>query len=232
MIVQRRAGDRGHANHGWLDTHHTFSFASYYDARYMGFRDLRVINEDRVEPGQGFGMHPHRDMEIITYVLSGQLEHKDSMGNGAVIHAGEVQHMSAGTGVQHSEFNPSPTESVHLYQIWLLPKSRGIEPSYSQKQFPAPERLNRLQLIASPDGADGSLPIHQDARIYLAALEHDRTVEHDFALERHGWLQVLRGSVRLNDNTLHTGDGASLSDERHAIIQGVESAEVMLFDLV
>ena len=231
MIVQRRSGDRGHANHGWLDTYHTFSFASYYDARAMGFRDLRVINEDRVAPGQGFGTHPHRDMEIITYVLSGALEHKDSMGNGEVLRPGEFQHMSAGTGIQHSEFNPSSSEPVHLYQIWILPKSRGIEPTYSQKSFPESERLNRLRLVASPDAAEGSLKIHQEARIYLATLEADRTVEHSFALDRYGWLQVLRGSVRLNDNTLHTGDGASITDERMVTIQGVEPAEIMLFDL-
>lgn len=231
MIVQRRAGDRGHANHGWLDTYHTFSFASYYDARNMGFRDLRVINEDRVAPGQGFGMHPHRDMEIVTYVLSGELEHKDSMGNGEVIRAGELQHMSAGTGVQHSEFNPSASEPVHLYQIWLLPKSRGIEPTYSQKSFPEAERLNRLRIVVSPDAAEDSLSMHQDAKIFLATLDPDRTVEHSFGLDRHGWLQVLRGSVRLNNNTLHAGDGASITDEPLVAIQGVEPAEVMLFDL-
>ena len=231
MIVQRRSGDRGHANHGWLDTHHTFSFASYYDARAMGFRDLRVINEDRVEPGQGFGTHPHRDMEIITYVLSGALEHKDSMGNGEVLRPGEFQHMSAGTGIQHSEFNPSSTEPVHLYQIWILPKTRGIEPAYAQKSFPESERLNQLRLVASPDAAEGSLKIHQDAKIYLATLEPDRTVEHNFGLDRYGWLQVLRGSVRLNDHTLHAGDGASITDERMITIQGVDAAEVMLFDL-
>ena len=231
MIVQRRAGDRGHANHGWLDTYHTFSFASYYDARAMGFRDLRVINEDTVAPAQGFGTHPHRDMEIITYVLSGALEHKDSMGNGEVLHPGEVQHMSAGTGVHHSEFNPSPSEPVHLYQIWILPKSRGIEPTYAQKKFPDDERLNRLRVIVSHDGRDGSLKMHQDASIFLATLEPGKAVEHHLALERHGWLQVLRGSVRLNDNTLHKGDGASITDETLVTIQGVEPAEVMLFDL-
>ena len=231
MIVQRCAGDRGHANHGWLDTYHTFSFASYYDARFMGFRDLRVINEDTVAPGQGFGMHPHRDMEIITYILSGALEHKDSMGNGEVLHVGEVQHMSAGTGVDHSEFNHSTTEPVHLYQIWILPKTRGIEPTYSQKKFPQAERLNRLQAIVSADGRDESLKMHQDATIYLAALEANKTVEHRLALGRHGWLQVLRGSIRLNDNTLHKGDGASITDEMLVTIQGVEPSEVMLFDL-
>ena len=231
MIVLRCAGDRGHANHGWLDTYHTFSFGNYYDVRFMGFRVLRVINEDRVAPGQGFGTHPHRDMEIVTYVLSGALEHKDSMGNGEILRAGELQRMSAGTGVEHSEFNPSQTDPVHLYQIWLLPLSAGIEPSYEQKHFPEPERQNRLRLVVSPDGEQGSLRIHQDARIYLATLDHDQTVEHSFKLERHGWLQVLRGSVRLNDNTLHVGDGAAISDEQLITIQGVQPSEVMLFDL-
>lgn len=231
MIVPRYSGDRGHANHGWLDTYHTFSFAGYHDPRYMGFRVLRVINEDQVGPGQGFGMHPHQDMEIITYVLSGALEHKDSMGNGEVLKAGELQRMSAGTGLMHSEFNPSPESPVHLYQIWLLPQSRGIEPSYEQKTFPIDQRLNQLCLVASPDGQAGSLKMHQNARLYLAALEADRIVQHDFAFDRHGWLQVLKGSVRVNDFTLHAGDGVAISDESHLTLQAVEQAEAMLFDL-
>lgn len=231
MIVLRGAGDRGHANHGWLDTYHTFSFGNYYDVRFMEYRVLRVINEDRIAPGHGFGTHPHRDMEIITYVLSGALEHKDSMGNGEVLRAGELQRMSAGTGIEHSESNPSATEPVHLYQIWLLPLSTAIQPSYEQKHFPESERTNRLRLVVSPDGEDGSLHIHQDARIYLATLEHDKTVEHAFKLGRHGWLQVLRGSVRVNDNTIHVGDGAAIGDEQLITIQGVDPAEVMLFDL-
>lgn len=231
MIVPRYSGDRGHANHGWLDTYHTFSFASYHDPRFMGFRVLRVINEDRVAPGQGFGMHPHHDMEIVTYVLSGALEHRDSMGHGEILKAGELQRMSAGTGLEHSEFNPSTYEPVHLVQIWLLPESRGIAPSYEQKGFPLASRLNRLCLVASPDAAEGSLRIHQQARIYLAALQPDTTVEHPFALDRHGWLQVLKGSVRLNDFTLHVGDGAAISDESKAVLRSVGDAEVMLFDL-
>lgn len=231
MIVQRCAGDRGHANYGWLDTYHSFSFGSYYDVRHMGFRVLRVINEDRVAPGQGFGTHPHHDMEIVTYVMSGALEHKDSMGNGQVLKAGELQRMSAGTGIEHSEFNPSSTEAVHLYQVWLLPLTSGIQPSYEQKDFPESERSNRLRLVVSPDGEEGSLQIHQNARIYLATLDPDKKVNHPFELGRHGWLQVLRGSARLNDNTLHAGDGAAISDEQLITIQGVQPAEVMLFDL-
>lgn len=231
MIIIRGAGDRGHANYGWLDTHHTFSFGNYHDARSMGFRVLRVINEDRVAPGQGFGTHPHHDMEIVTYVLSGALEHKDSMGNGEVLKAGELQRMSAGTGIEHSEFNASSSEPVHLYQIWLLPLSAGIQPSYEQKHFPESERRNRLRLVVSPDGQEGSLRMHQDAQVYLATLDPDKTVSYTFQLERHGWLQVLRGSARLNDNTLHAGDGAAISDEQLITIQAVQPAEVMLFDL-
>lgn len=231
MIVPRYSGDRGHADHDWLDTFHTFSFAGYHDPRYMGFRVLRVINEDRVAPGQGFGMHPHQDMEIITYVLSGALEHKDSMGNGEVLKAGELQRMSAGTGLLHSEFNPSADEPVHLYQIWLLPQSRGIEPSYEQKSFPADQRQNQLRLVASPDGAEGSLRMHQNARLYLAALNPDQVVQHQLAIDRHGWLQVLKGSLRINDFTLHAGDGAAISDEPHVTLQAVEETEALLFDL-
>lgn len=231
MIVHRYAGDRGHANHGWLDTYHSFSFGSYRDPRFMGFRALRVINEDRVSSGQGFGTHPHDNMEIVTYVLSGALEHKDSMGNGAVLRPGELQHMSAGTGIEHSEFNPSSSEPVHLYQIWLLPKSNGVQPSYDQKSFAESQRLNQLCLVASPDAQNGSLRIHQDARIYLATLEPDKSVTHNFEIDRHGWLQVLRGSLRLNDKTLHQGDGAAISDQPLITLQGVEPAELMFFDL-
>lgn len=231
MIVPRYGGDRGHANHGWLDTYHSFSFAGYHDPRFIGFRALRVINEDRVAPGQGFGMHPHQDMEIITYILSGALEHKDSMGNGEVLRPGELQRMSAGTGLLHSEFNPSSVEPVHLYQIWLLPQSRGIQPSYEQKSFPVGERRNRLRLVASADGRDGSLRIHQHASVYLADLEATQSVQHAFELDRHGWLQVLRGSMRINDFTLHAGDGVAISDEPSITLQGVDESEAMLFDL-
>lgn len=233
MIVIRRAGERGHANHGWLDTYHTFSFGEYHDFRHNRFRALRVMNEDVVQPGQGFGTHPHRDMEIVTYVLSGALEHRDSMGNGEVLRPGEFQRMSAGTGITHSEFNPSADEPVHLYQIWLLPEEKGIEPSYEQKRFALEERVNRLRLVASRDAAEGSLRIHQDARIYLATIEAGREVSYELAPARHGWLQVLRGAVVLNGQSLETGDGAAASDERRLTILagGSGDAEVMLFDL-
>lgn len=232
MIQLRQADQRGHANHGWLDTYHTFSFASYQDPRHMQFRALRVMNEDRVAPGGGFGTHPHRDMEIVTYVLSGALEHRDSMGNGEVLRPGEFQRMSAGTGITHSEFNPSSTEPVHLYQIWLLPERKGIEPSYEQKAFPSDGRRNRLQLVASRDAAEGSLRIHQDARIYLGELEAGTTLQHELAPGRHAWLQVLRGGITLNDVELRTSDGAAISEETSLAIEASEDAEIMLFDLV
>jgi quercetin 2,3-dioxygenase len=231
MITIRKADERGHANHGWLDTYHTFSFSSYRDPRHMNFRALRVMNEDFVAPGQGFGTHPHSDMEIVTYVLEGALEHRDSMGNGEVLRPGEFQRMSAGTGITHSEFNPSPDEPVHLYQIWLLPEKRGIEPSYEQKTFDAAERHNRLRLVVSPNAADGSLLIHQDARIFLANLDEQTTVTHELADSRHAWLQVLRGQVSVGGQLLSAGDGAAFSDERYLEIVGDTSAEVMLFDL-
>src|SRR3954469_5108947 len=213
MIRVRKASERGHFDHGWLDTYHTFSFSRYYDPRQMGFRALRVINEDRVQPGRGFGTHGHEDMEIVTYVLSGALAHKDSLGTGSAIRPGELQRMTAGTGISHSEFNPSQTEPVHLYQIWLLPEREGLEPSYEQRAFPEAERRNRLRLVASPDGADGSLAIRQDARLYLATLDGGRWISHDLAPGRHAWLQVLRGGVDVNGLALAAGDGAALSDE-------------------
>jgi redox-sensitive bicupin YhaK (pirin superfamily) len=232
MIRIRKARDRGHADHGWLNTYHTFSFADYQDPAHMGFRSLRVINEDRVQAGQGFGTHGHMDMEIISYVLEGSLAHKDSMGNGSVLHPGEFQRMSAGTGVRHSEFNPSATEAVHFYQIWLLPRSRGIRPSYDQKFFAESEKRGKLRLVASPDGADGSLTIHQDARVYLAALQPGAAVNHKLQTGRHAWLQVLRGRVKINDTLLDTSDGAAISEECEAIVVGEQQpAEVMLFDL-
>ena len=231
MIQVRKAGERGHANHGWLDTYHTFSFASYVDPEHMGYRSLRVMNEDFVAPGQGFGTHPHRDMEIVTYVLEGALEHKDSMGNGEVLRPGEFQRMSAGTGITHSEFNPSTDEPVHLYQIWLLPERKGIEPSYEQKRFPEEERRNRLRLVASPDAADGSLLIHQDARVYLACLDQDASTEHALAPGRGAWLQVLRGEVALNGQPLKMSDGAAVEEEKGVKISAAATAEVMLFDL-
>jgi redox-sensitive bicupin YhaK (pirin superfamily) len=231
MIHIRKAADRGHADHGWLDTYHTFSFADYYDPAQMGFRALRVINEDRVQPGQGFGMHGHRDMEIVTYVLEGALEHKDSLGNGSVLRPGEFQRMSAGTGVRHSEFNPSASEWVHLYQIWLLPARPGGPPSYEQKPFPDDEKRGVLRLVASPDGADSSLTIQQDASIYLATLAAGQSVEHALDGGRHAWFQVLRGRVTLNAQPLETSDGAAISDEPRLTIAADEPSEVMLFDL-
>ena len=231
MITIRRASDRGHANHGWLDTHHTFSFASYRDPKHVHFRALRVMNEDIVAPGQGFGTHPHDNMEIVTYVLKGALEHRDSMGNGEVLRPGEFQRMSAGTGISHSEFNPSPTEPVHLYQIWLFPQQDGIKPSYEQKRFDEVERHNRLRLVASPDAGEGSLLIHQDARIFLSSLDAGKRVAHQLDAGRHAWLQVLRGQIALNGEALQTSDGAAISDETALEIEARDDAEVMLFDL-
>ncbi|MEX0728680.1 MAG: pirin family protein [Planctomycetaceae bacterium] len=231
MIQIRKAADRGHADHGWLDTYHTFSFSTYQDHGHVRFRALRVMNEDRVAPGQGFGTHPHRDMEIVTYVLEGVLEHKDSMGNGEVLRPGEFQRMSAGTGITHSEFNPSATEPVHLYQIWLFPERKNIEPGYEQKRFAAEDRCNRLQMVASREAADGSLRIHQDARIYLANIDNGKSIEHAVADGRHAWLQVLRGSVTLNGQALATSDGAAVSEETSLTIQATNDAEIMLFDL-
>jgi redox-sensitive bicupin YhaK (pirin superfamily) len=231
MIQVRKAADRGHFDHGWLNTYHTFSFGRYVDRRYMGFRSLRVMNEDFVKPGQGFGTHPHQDMEIVTYVLEGALEHRDSMGNGEVLRPGEFQRMSAGTGITHSEFNPSESELVHLYQIWLLPERNGIERSYEQKRFPESERRNQLRLVASRDGSDGSLMIHQDARILLATIIAGEQVMHQLADSRHAWLQVLRGTVSLNEEPLQTSDGAAVSEESLLVIKAQGSAEIMLFDL-
>ena len=230
MYRIRRANERGHFNHGWLNTWHTFSFADYYDPANMGFRSLRVMNEDWVAGGQGFGTHPHRDMEIVTYVLEGELQHRDSMGNGEVIHAGEFQHMTAGSGITHSEFNPSPT-TTHLYQIWLLPRQKGLKPGYSQRLFPAEEKRGKLRLVASPDGADDSLTIQQDARIFLGEFDEGTPLRHALAPGRHGWLQVVRGLVRLGKETLVAGDGVAVSDEPHIEIQGLKAGEVMVFDL-
>lgn len=231
MIQVRKAKDRGHANHGWLDTYHTFSFSTYQDPEHTRFRSLRVMNEDFVAPGQGFGTHPHHDMEIVTYVLEGALEHKDSMGNGEVLRPGEFQRMSAGTGITHSEFNPSGSEPVHLYQIWLFPERKGIEPSYEQKRFPKEERHNRLRLVASRDAEDNSLLIHQDACIYLSNMDAVHTVKHELLPGRHAWLQVLRGRVSLNGAALDRSDGAAVSDEAALTIQADDDAEIMLFDL-
>jgi redox-sensitive bicupin YhaK (pirin superfamily) len=228
MITIRKGGDRGHFDHGWLDTYHTFSFANYHDPAHMGFRALRVINDDRVEAGRGFGTHGHRDMEIITYVLEGELSHQDSMGNGSVIRPGEVQRMSAGTGVMHSEKNASD-ELVHLLQIWILPERHGITPSYEQKVFPPAERDGRLRLVASRDGRDGSLTIHQDTDLYTVTLRDGASVTQDLRPGRYGWLQVARGTVTVNGKPLTAGDGVAIEAEPRVTIAG--DGEVLLFDL-
>ncbi len=231
MMQLRRSPERGHFDHGWLDTLHTFSFADYYDPRHMHFRTLRVINEDRVAPGAGFPTHPHRDMEIVTYVLEGALQHRDSMGNGSVIRPGDVQRMSAGSGVTHSEYNASESEPVHLLQIWMLPERKGIPPSYEQKAFSEEERRGKLRLVASPDGRDGSVTIHQDNALYVALLGPGESVRHELAPNRHAWLQVARGRVTLNGTELAAGDGAAISQEKFVELRGVQDAEVLLFDL-
>jgi redox-sensitive bicupin YhaK (pirin superfamily) len=228
MMTIRRAEERGHADHGWLDTRHTFSFASYYDPRHMGFRALRVINDDRVTPGAGFPTHPHRDMEIISYVVEGALEHKDSMGNGSVIRPGDVQRMTAGTGVTHSEFNPSQEEGARFLQIWILPAQKGLTPGYQQKSF---ERDGRLRLVASPDGRDGSIRVHQDVAMYAARLAGGERAEHAFAEGRHGWVQVVSGEVVANGERLREGDGAALSATDKLSLRADGDAEVLLFDL-
>jgi redox-sensitive bicupin YhaK (pirin superfamily) len=231
MIQVRKAADRGHFNHGWLDTYHTFSFADYYDPAHMGLRSLRVINDDQVEPGAGFGMHGHRDMEIITYVLEGALAHRDNMGNGSVLRAGELQHMTAGTGIRHSEFNPSETEKVHLYQIWLLPERQGLAPSYEQMVVPEAEKRGRFRLVAAPEAGEGQLTIRQDARLYLASLLPGETTAHSIGQGRAAWLQVLRGSVSVLGTALAAGDGAAITDEDLIEVGATSPSEVLLFDL-
>jgi quercetin 2,3-dioxygenase len=230
MITVRPAAERGHFDHGWLDTSHTFSFADYHDPEHMGFRSLRVINEDRVQPGEEFGTHGHRDMEILSWVLEGQIAHKDNMGNGSIIKPGEAQRMSAGTGVMHSERNPSPDELVHFYQIWILPERQGIKPSYEQKRFEDAERDGRLRLVASHDGREGSLSLHQDVSLYTALLRDGNPIEYALARDRHAWVQVARGEVSLDGQALKAGDGAAISDETTIRLAG-RDAEVLLFDL-
>jgi len=231
MIQVRRSEDRGHAQHGWLDSHHTFSFADYYDPGEMGFRALRVINEDRVAPGEGFPTHSHRDMEILSYVLEGGLEHKDSLGTGSVIRPGDVQRMSAGTGVAHSEFNASKKEPVHFLQIWILPERKSLKPGYEQKHFSEESRQGQLRLIASPGGEEGSVSIHQDVRLYSALLGKGQTVTHALTPGRHAWVQVARGAVRLGEQTLKAGDGAAISEEKAITLTADAPSEVLLFDL-
>ena len=231
MIKVRKARDRGHADHGWLNTYHTFSFAGYQDPNHMGFRSLRVMNEDRVQPGEGFGPHGHRDMEIISYVLEGALEHKDSMGNGSVLRPGMFQRMTAGRGVQPSEFNASKSEPMHFYQIWILPESQGLKPGYEERNFTLEEKRDRLRLVASRDGNDNSLLIHQDVSIYLSVLHAGKKLGYPINPDRHVWLQLVRGKLKVNDHELDTSDGVAISEESELNISGLQSSEFMLFYL-
>ncbi len=231
MIRIRKSNDRGHANHGWLDTHYSFSFSSYHDPEHMGFRSLRVINEDRVDAGMGFGSHPHNDMEIVTYVVSGKLAHKDSGGNTGTLERGYIQAMSAGSGIVHSEFNGSQDEEVHLLQIWIMPAERGVTPRYADALIPDDEKRNRLRTLVSPDGAGGSLPIHQDARIFASLLDEGSEVTHTIADGRHAWVQVISGAVDVNGESLGAGDGAAISNEEALTLRAKAPAELLLFDL-
>ena len=231
MITIRKAQERGHYDFDWLNTYHTFSFDQYYDPKQMGFRSLRVINEDIVQPEHGFPTHGHRDMEIVTYILEGALEHRDSMGNGSIIRRGDAQRMSAGTGVRHSEANPSQDTPVHLLQIWILPGEQSLPPEYEEKKFSDDEKRNKLRLIVSPNGDDGSVKIHQDAKIYASVLDEGREVAHTLANGRSAWLQVAAGSVTLNEAELKPGDGAAVSQESNLHITAQESSEILLFDL-
>jgi redox-sensitive bicupin YhaK (pirin superfamily) len=231
MITVRRSNERGHFDHGWLNTYHTFSFDQYYDRRYMGFRNLRVINEDFVAPGRGFPKHGHRDMEIITYILEGALKHEDSMGNGSVIRPGDVQRMTAGTGVRHSEQNASDTERVHLLQIWILPHTVELEPGYEQKAFNEDERRGRLRLIASEDGREGSVLVHQDVSLFASLLSSGQEVEQTIDPLRYAWIQVARGSVEVNDEKADQGDGLVVAGESNLRIRAQQDAELLLFDL-
>ncbi|MBD1834785.1 pirin family protein [Cyanobacteria bacterium FACHB-472] len=231
MITLRKSENRGHANHGWLNSYHTFSFANYYDPAQMGFKCLRVINEDRVHSGKGFPTHSHNDMEIVTYVLEGALEHKDSLGTGSIIRPGDVQRMSAGTGIAHSEYNHSQTEGVHFLQIWILPNKKGVKPTYEQKTYSDEEKRGNLRLILSGDGRSNSVTIHQDVDIYTTLLDTGEQVIHQLKPNRHAWVQVARGSVMLNDNLLEAGDGAAVSNEESLKLVGKEMAEVLLFDM-
>jgi redox-sensitive bicupin YhaK (pirin superfamily) len=231
MIQLRKSKDRGHVNHGWLDTYHTFSFANYYDPKHVGFRDLLVINEDRIQGGAGFGTHGHQDMEIITYMLEGDLAHKDSMGSGSVIKRGDVQRMSAGTGVTHSEFNGSEKNPAHFLQIWIAPKKVGLKPEYEERHFSSDEKTNRLKLIASSDGKEGSLRIQQEAAIYASLLDEDKSVELSLSKGRHAWVQIVRGAVELNGILLGDGDGAALSEEKGVALKARSASEFLVFDL-
>ncbi len=231
MVRLRKASERGHAQHGWLDSWHTFSFSDYYDPAHMGFRDLRVINEDRVEAGGGFPSHGHRDMEILSYVLEGALEHQDSLGTGSVIRPGDVQRMSAGSGVKHSEKNASDTEGVHFLQIWILPELNSAEPGYEQKHFSSDEKRDRLRLLASPEGDDGSIRVHQDVKLLGTLLSREKAVSYTLGAGRHAWVHVARGDIDLNGQILRTGDAAAISDEKLLKLRAREDSEVLVFDL-
>ena len=231
MITVRKSNDRGHANYGWLNTRYTFSFADYHDPNHMGFRHLRVINDDWIQPGGGFDTHPHRDMEIITYILAGELEHRDSMGSGAVIRRGDIQMMSAGTGITHSERNPSPTETTHLLQIWIFPERKGVTPRYADKHFGDDAKRGRLCFIASREGRDGSFAINQDADVYASILAPNASMTHQFNGERHAWLHLVQGAVTLNGVPLSPGDGAAISGEKSLIIESAAESEFLLFDM-
>jgi hypothetical protein len=231
MITIRRSNERGHVDHGWLDTYHTFSFGAYIDPQHMGFRSLRVMNEDRVQPGEGFGEHGHKDMEILTYVLEGGLEHRDSLGNGSVLRPGMFQRMTAGSGIRHSEFNASNAEPVHFYQVWLIPEREGLEPGYEERTYADEDKHNRLLLVASRHAEHEALTIHQDASVFIAALDNGKTVLHELGEGRHAWVQVLRGAVAVNGEPLDTSDGAAISGEATVEIRASKTAEVMVFDL-
>lgn len=231
MITLRKSEERGHANHGWLNSYHSFSFADYYDPYYMGFRNLRVINEDRVHAGKGFGMHPHRDMEIISYVLEGALEHRDSIGNSSVIRPGEVQIMSAGTGITHSEYNHSQSDLVHFLQIWILPDKKGVKPRYDQKMYSQEEKQGKLRLVVSQDGREGSVSIHQDANIYASLLDAGQEVDYQIKPDRHAWVQVVKGDITVNGQVLSAGDAAAVSNENKLVVGAKTNSEFLLFDL-
>jgi redox-sensitive bicupin YhaK (pirin superfamily) len=231
MLTVRRAQERGHANHGWLDSFHTFSFANYHDPRFSGFGPLRVINDDKIAAGKGFGTHGHRDMEIITYVLEGAIAHKDDMGNGSTIRPGDIQKMSAGRGVHHSEFNPQADQSTHLLQIWIEPDVTGIEPEYEEKRFPDEEKRGRLRLVASPDGADGSVSIHQNARFFVGKFDGAESANYALAPGRRAWVHVARGSALINGQSLSAGDAVAVRDENSIAISAGHDAEILLFDL-
>lgn len=231
MIKIRKANERGHANHGWLESYHTFSFANYYDPNFLGFRSLRVINEDRVQPDAGFPTHGHRDMEILTYVLEGELEHKDNMGNGSIIYPGEVQKMSAGTGILHSEFNPSKTQPVHLFQIWILPDRSGVKPSYEQRYFDLKNNQGNLTLIAAKNGEGDCISVEQDVKLYASKLGMGSVLNYELKRDRNAWLQVVKGTVTLNDQPLNSSDAAAVSEEKTLEIKATEDSEILLFDV-